>query len=148
MARVFLSYARDDRARVSVLAEALERAGHEVWWDSRLKGGAEFEREIEAALAGAEVVVVAWSVTAVKSHWVRDEAAAGRNSGRLVPVTLDGTPPPLGFGQVHTIDLSGDADGEQALIGAVAAKAEGVEASAVERVAASARRWNGSSVKS
>lgn len=38
---------------------------------------------------------------------MRDEAAAGRDSGPLVPVTLDGCPPPLGFRQYQTIDLSG-----------------------------------------
>jgi hypothetical protein len=38
---------------------------------------------------------------------VRDEAGAGRDKGRLVPVTLDGCLPPLGFRQYHTIDLSG-----------------------------------------
>ena len=36
----------------------------------------------------------------------RDEAAAGRDTGRLVPVTLDGTAAPLGFRQFQTIDLS------------------------------------------
>lgn len=106
MARVFLSYARADRVRVSELAAALERAGHEVWWDRRLSGGAEFEREIERALARADVVVVAWSTASVRSHWVRDEAAAGRDRNRLVPVSLDGTTPPLGFRQLHTIDVA------------------------------------------
>lgn len=106
MAKVFLSYARADRARVEGLASALEQAGHEVWWDRRIGGGAEFAREIEAALASASVVLVAWSENSVDSHWVRDEAAAGRDSGRLLPVTLDASPPPLGFRQFQTIDLS------------------------------------------
>ncbi|MEP6905923.1 MAG: hypothetical protein ABI875_07540, partial [Gemmatimonadales bacterium] len=42
----------------------------------------------------------------VRSAWVRDEAATGRDTGRLVPVTLDGSQPPLGFRQYQTIDLS------------------------------------------
>jgi hypothetical protein len=37
---------------------------------------------------------------------VRDEAAAGRDTGRLVPVVLDSTRAPLGFRQFQTIDLS------------------------------------------
>ena len=106
LARIFLSYARSDRTRVSELAAALENAGHEVWWDRRLAGGAEFEREIEHALDQAEAVVVVWSTASVKSHWVRDEATSGRDRNRLVPVSLDGTPPPLGFRQLHTIDVS------------------------------------------
>lgn len=106
MANVFLSYARGDMERVRPLAIALESDGHSVWWDSHISGGAEFAGAIEEALASANVVVVCWSETSVRSAWVRDEAAAGRNGGRLLPVSLDGCLPPLGFGQYHTIDLS------------------------------------------
>ncbi|HEU4498275.1 MAG TPA: tetratricopeptide repeat protein, partial [Sphingomicrobium sp.] len=42
---------------------------------------------------------------AVASAWVQDEAAEGRDSGRLVPVAIGSTKPPLGFRQFHTIDL-------------------------------------------
>jgi tetratricopeptide (TPR) repeat protein len=106
MASVFLSYSRDDRERIRPLAAALERAGHEVWWDRHITGGEEFSGIIEEALNAAQVVVVAWTCASVKSAWVRDEAGAGRDSGRLVPTTLDGCTPPLGFRQFQTIDLS------------------------------------------
>jgi tetratricopeptide (TPR) repeat protein len=62
---------------------------------------------IEEALKAADAVVVLWSRNSVESAWVRDEAAAGRDTGRLVPVTIDGTEPPLGFRQFQTIDMSG-----------------------------------------
>jgi tetratricopeptide (TPR) repeat protein/TolB-like protein len=103
---IFLSYAREDRACVEKLAAALEAAGHDVWWDRRLDSGEEFSTEIEAALDRADVVVVAWSKDSVKSRWVRDEASIGGDSGRLVPITVDGTPAPLGFRQFHTFDLN------------------------------------------
>ena len=106
MARVFLSYDREDEPRARAIAAALERAGHAVWWDRQIKGGSEFSAEIEAELNAADKIVVLWSARAVKSAWVRDEAAVGRETGRLVPATLDGTPPPLGFRQLQTIDLS------------------------------------------
>lgn len=106
MTSVFLSYVRDDAEKARALAAILERAGHSVWWDRQIKGGAQYSAEIEAALDAAEKVVVLWSAKAVQSAWVRDEAAAGRDSGRLVPVTLDGTAAPLGFRQFQTIDLS------------------------------------------
>ena len=107
MASLFLSYQRDDIGRVRALAAALERDGHEVWWDRHISGGQEFADAIEQALGSADVVIVCWTVHSVRSGWVRDEAAAGRDSGRLVPVTLDGCQPPLGFRQYQTIDLSG-----------------------------------------
>lgn len=106
MGSIFLSYAREDRTYVEKLARALEAAGHDVWWDRRLDSGEEFSTEIEAALDRADVVVVAWSKDSVKSRWVRDEASIGGDSGRLVPITVDGTPPPLGFRQFHTFDLN------------------------------------------
>ena len=106
MASVFLSYVREDVARARALAALLEKAGHSVWWDRHIKGGAQFAHEIEAALKAADKVVVLWSAESVGSPWVRDEAAAGRDTGRLVPVSLDGTPPPLGFGQYNTISFA------------------------------------------
>jgi tetratricopeptide (TPR) repeat protein len=106
MANIFLSYDREDERRARPLAELLERTGHSVWWDRQIKGGGEFGAEIEAALESAEKVVVLWSKQAVRSAWVRDEAATGRDTGRLVPTTIDGTPAPLGFRQYQTIDLS------------------------------------------
>src|ERR671936_124792 len=106
MARVFLSYVREDIDKARALAAALENAGHSVWWDRHIKGGAEFASEIEAALNAADKVVVLWSKRSISSAWVRDEAAAGRDSGRLVPITINGTEPPLGFRQYQTIKLS------------------------------------------
>jgi tetratricopeptide (TPR) repeat protein len=106
MASVFLSYVRDDAGRARSLAAILERAGHSVWWDRRIKGGAQYSSEIEAALAAASKIIVLWSAHSIGSAWVRDEAAVGRDTGRLVPITIDGTEPPLGFRQFQTVDFS------------------------------------------
>jgi tetratricopeptide (TPR) repeat protein len=107
MASLFLSYSRDDISRVGPLAAALNRDGHMVWWDRQISGGQEFADAIEQALKSADVVIVCWTSRSVRSAWVRDEAGMGRDGGRLVPVTLDGCQPPLGFRQYQTIDLSG-----------------------------------------
>ena len=106
MAGVFLSYDREDADKARPLAQTLEKAGHEVWWDLHVRGGAQFSKVIEEALKAADAVVVLWSAHSVESAWVRDEAAAGRDTGRLIPVALDGVTPPLGFRQFQTIDLS------------------------------------------
>ena len=106
MASIFLSYAHQDKAKAEALANALEHAGHDVWWDSHVRGGSEYAGEIEAALARADHVVVLWSKTSVKSAWVRDEASEGLDSGRLLPVLLNSSRPPMGFRQVQAIDLS------------------------------------------
>ena len=106
MACVFLSYDREDTVRARTIALALEKAGHSVWWDQIIKAGAQYGNEIEQALKDSDAVVVLWSERSIDSAWVRDEAAAGRDSGRLVPVTLDSCAPPLGFRQYQTLDLS------------------------------------------
>ena len=107
MANVFLSYAREDRGFAEALARIVERAEHEVWWDRHVGAGAEFSTEIEGALERSDAVLVLWSAASAKSPWVRDEAAIGRDTGRLVPVTLDGSQPPIGFRQFQTLDLTG-----------------------------------------
>ncbi len=103
---VFLSYARADEAQARRLASALEHAGHTVWWDAMIEGGAAFSKSIADALDSADAVLVLWSARSVESDWVRDEAAQGRERHRLVPLSLDGTHPPLGFRQYQVIDLS------------------------------------------
>ncbi len=103
---VFLSYAHADRNRVTPLIAALTEAGQQVWWDALIEGGDVFADTIESALDLADAVVVAWSVHSVASDWVRDEATHGRDRGRLVPISIDGTLPPLGFRQYHFIDFA------------------------------------------
>ena len=105
MARIFLSYARDDVEAAKQLASCIGEEGHDVWWDRHLHGGSRFAAEIDKALKDAEAVVVLWSPTSIDSAWVQDEAAEGRDSGRLVPVSLGSAKPPLGFRQFQTIDL-------------------------------------------
>ena len=131
MARVFLSYDRDDVARARPIAAALEEAGHSVWWDRHIKGGAQYTKAIEQALKAANAVVVLWSERSVDSAWVRDEAAAGRDGGRLVPVRLDAATPPMGFRQYQTIDMSrrtGRRAALQELLASVEAQGASVQA--------------------
>ena len=105
---IFISYAREDRERVRLIAEELARRGHDVWWDPKLRGGQDFRDAIEEALKSARCVVVAWSRHSLDSDFVIDEAERGKQRGILLPVFIDaGIGPPLGFGGIHTNDLSG-----------------------------------------
>ena len=108
VAPVFVSYSRGDQKQALAIIRMLESAGFRVWWDGLLEGGVRYDRATENALDHAKAVVVVWSKTSVDSHWVHDEAARGRDTGRLVPVSLDGVSPPLGFGQFQCIDVSHD----------------------------------------
>lgn len=103
---LFLSYAHSDQALAQRLAAALEDAGYTVWWDALIEGGSRYAQTIDETLQSVDAVLVLWSKRSVESDWVRDEAAQGRDRKRLIPLSLDGSPPPIGFRQIQVIDLS------------------------------------------
>ena len=107
MADIFISYAREDRSRIEPLARALAERGWSVWWDRRFRPGEDIDRRISEELAAARCIIVAWSNSALKSPWVRDEAAEGRDRNVLASVLLEQVMPPLGFRAFHAADLSG-----------------------------------------
>ena len=110
---VFVSYARTNRPVAERLAQALAASGLKVWWDSDLSAGAEFAVVIEAKLQGAAVVIVLWSADSVHSSFVRDECSRAIRHNKLLPVRIEPVDLPLGFGQLHTLDLlewDGDPD--------------------------------------
>jgi TolB-like protein/Flp pilus assembly protein TadD len=104
--QLFFSYSRTDQKQAMPLIRALEQQGFAVWWDGLLEGGDNFLPTTEAALQKADAVVVLWSKTSIDSHWVRDEATVGRDRRRLVPLSMDGSLPPLGFRQFQVIDVT------------------------------------------
>ncbi|HYX45364.1 MAG TPA: TIR domain-containing protein [Sphingomicrobium sp.] len=103
---LFLSYSREDETAAARVSNALEHAGYTIWWDALIEGGEAYSRSIADALEKADVVIVLWSARSIESDWVRDEAAQGRDRHRLVPLSIDGSKPPLGFRQYQVIDLS------------------------------------------
>ena len=112
---VFISYARTNRDVAAQVAEAFEAQGLLVWWDRELHAGSEFAEVIETQLQNAHVVVALWSADSVRSGFVRDESGRALRAGKLLPVRIEDVDLPLGFGQLHTLDLldwDGDAGDE------------------------------------
>jgi TolB-like protein/tetratricopeptide (TPR) repeat protein len=103
---VFVSYARADEKAAKAIIRIIERAGYGVWWDGLIPGGERFSARISDALEGARAIAVLWSAHSMQSNWVQDEAAFARDHHRLVPISIDGTEPPLGFRQLQCIDIS------------------------------------------
>ena len=104
---IFISYARADRDRVRVLADALARRGHTAWWDPEIPPGEPFDKVIARALGGAKAVIVVWSRHSVDSDWVLAEADEGKKRRILVPVLIERTDIPLGFRRTQAADLVG-----------------------------------------
>lgn len=106
MAQIFLSYAREDEARVRPLVAALEGRGWTVFWDRRIPVGQTWRAYIGRGLEDAKCVIVAWSRDATRSRWVTEEADEGQKRGILIPVLLDPIEPPIGFRSLQAADLS------------------------------------------
>jgi hypothetical protein len=106
MTDVFISYAREDRARAEQVAQALNNAGLEAFWDSEIPPGQTWADYIENKLGTCKALVVLWSEHSTKSQWVREEARMAKESKKLIPAMLDATPAPFGFGEVQGADLS------------------------------------------
>jgi hypothetical protein len=104
---IFFSYAREDQARLAPVVAAVEARGWSVFWDQRIRGGQVWRSHIDSALDQARCVVVAWSEHSIRSWWVIEEAAEGRERQILVPILLDPVRPPFGFRGIQAIDLSG-----------------------------------------
>lgn len=108
MARIFLSYKREERDRVRAIVSALEAMGHTVWWDPHLDPrDASYPIQIRREIENADACVVAWSKLAVESDFVVAEAEMARAQRKLVCVLLDhDCMPPPPFNTTQLIDLS------------------------------------------
>ena len=106
MSDIFISYARADKEKAELLANAFSQKGWSVWWDREIPPGKSFDETIENALSSARCVVVLWSKTSVSSRWVKTEAAEGAERGILVPALIDNVKIPLEFKRIEAADLS------------------------------------------
>ena len=117
MADVFISYAREDRARAELLADQIEAVGLSVWWDRDLLPMEEWDEALERELTAAKAVVVVWTPESVGNDNVCEEAHEARNLGTIAPVLFGACRPPLFF-QRHQF-AGGDAERVSAAAGAV-----------------------------
>ncbi|HEV7137763.1 MAG TPA: TIR domain-containing protein [Steroidobacteraceae bacterium] len=106
---VFVSYKAEDRSRLLPFVEALEAEGFSVWWDTHIGGGAHWREDIQEHLDAAKCVIVVWSRRSVGpgGDFVRDEANRARKRGAYLPIRLDSSEPPLGFGEIQAVSLKG-----------------------------------------
>lgn len=107
MADVFLSYAREDRPKAEQIAQALTAGGYEVFWDVEIPPGATWADILAEKLASSQAAIVLWSKTSTASKWVREEARLALDKGKLIPVMLDESMPPFGFGEIQAANLAG-----------------------------------------
>lgn len=86
---VFISYKREDRAQVSLLADSLRGVGLAVWFDESLTSGEVYTAEIDRQLTESRAVLVCWSRAAADSEFVVAEAQKAWALKKLAAVSLD-----------------------------------------------------------
>ncbi len=103
---VFISYAREDKAHAHALADFLTAKGHEVWWDHLIRPGDDYRNEILNKIQDADKLIVLWTSHSVKSPFVIDEAQRANEAQKLIPVVMDVSQPPMGFGHLHAVEVA------------------------------------------
>ena len=106
MSDVFISYKREDIARMEPLNALLLDLDVPVWFDAGIEVGAAWEKRIEDQIDQAKAVIVCWTFAAISSHWVKREAEIGYLRGMLAPVRLEPCTLVAPFDAVQTADLA------------------------------------------
>jgi queuine/archaeosine tRNA-ribosyltransferase len=112
VADICIIYAHPSRGIVRILHDLLSQR-HSVWWDEHIHSG-DYRSQIEHQLKKAKCVIPVWCRISRSDADVLDEAAYAQRHGiQLLPIRIEDVDLPLGFGNLHTIDLigwSGSAD--------------------------------------
>ena len=110
MTQVFISYSRKDLIFVERLAEDLQAAGLEVWYDlSGLEGGTRWGQEIQSAIEASQVFVVVLSPNSIDSQWVeREFMYAESMKKKIIPLLYQPCKTPMWFINLHFIDVQGE----------------------------------------
>jgi TIR domain len=95
--RLFISYARANRAKVEELQQVLEKAGHEAWFDEDITAGEDWWNMILNSIERCEVFVFALSPQSTNSDACRAEFQYAIDLNRpIFPVMLAESELPVG----------------------------------------------------
>ena len=105
MTDVFISYKREDHARVDRLASLLSDLGVSVWHDAALGAGEDWQAQIEGIAKQARTILVCWTPAAEHSLWMQRELRIGLERNVLVLAKLKSCEPPKKLAHYHFADL-------------------------------------------
>jgi internalin A len=105
--KVFISYAHTSKTFAGKLAGDLEKQGMKVWWDfDSLKGGQDWQKEIERGIKQCDYFLVALSPDAIASDWVGNEITyATLAQKQIIPLHLKKCDIPIGLIKKQYIDF-------------------------------------------
>lgn len=105
MVDVVISYSREDQALVDPIAEQLRTLGLDVCCDPKRDSQSTDAEAIEKQIDGCGALLVCWSDDARASRWVRAQANAGFEQGKLVAARLAPCRIPAPFDAMEAEDL-------------------------------------------
>lgn len=86
---IFISYAREDSARVEELRDNLTEAGHDVWFDQDMRGGEQWWDLVLQRIRSSDIVIFAVSPDSVTSRACRREMRYAAEVNRhIVPISI------------------------------------------------------------
>lgn len=113
MANIFISYQRKDEKEALRLAQAIQGAGHIVWFDKfEIEPGDSIIGKINDALKQADYFLLCFSSSGIQSKWVDREwmsslAQEIEDSGiKIIPIILTGGGPPPILADKKYVDLT------------------------------------------
>lgn len=105
MSLLFISYSQESASSAAAMAKALTARGFDVWRDTNLRSGQQFDNVIRQKLEEAEAVVVIWTPESASSQYVKMEAGIAFAWEKLLTVRTPEFDPlriPEPFKGMHT----------------------------------------------
>ncbi len=108
MQKIFISYSRKDIDFARKLADDLENAGYDVWWDIiDLQGGDDWVRSIPAAIEASQYVIVVLTPNSVNSEWVQKEYTQALSlHKKIIPIMLVPSSVPFALNTINFINFA------------------------------------------
>lgn len=97
MAKIFLSYARENRPVVEKVRSILEEHGHEIWFDNDILLGNPFPQAIEVGIESCDFFAIFLTKEVIDSSWVKRELTTyflkdmERGTSTILPLKFDET---------------------------------------------------------
>lgn len=138
MSSVFLSYSREDLPLIERLEAQLKTIREiTIWRDQEaLRGGEQWPKRLGEAIADQDVVLLAWSQNAKRSHFVEFEwCTAIALKKTIVPCLLDNTPLPPSLASLNALSVNDLLKMVTALTGAISTNDGGLRTQVLEKLA-------------
>jgi hypothetical protein len=105
--KVFISYGHDDKKFVQKMAGELAKDNFESWWDfDALKGGHDWQKEIQQGIKRCDFFLVVLTPQSVESEWVNKEITyANEYKKKIIPIRLKECERPISIIEKQYIDF-------------------------------------------